>query len=125
VLAALYSDDAYYARCRRYLDEVRPRPGVLRRGWLRPLLHAVWGIGIAGRRRKHFWKLLARGLRQGGAGFAQAVTLAIIGEHLVRYTQEIVLPRLDRALAGLERDLSSPMLERVAAGSRGDLAGTR
>jgi hypothetical protein len=50
----------------------------------------------------------ARGLRQGGTGFAQAVTLAIIGEHLVRYTQEVVLPRLDRALAAQERDVPVP-----------------
>jgi hypothetical protein len=36
------------------------------------------------------------------------VTLAIIGEHLVRYTQEVVLPRLDRALAAQERDVPVP-----------------
>jgi len=36
-----------YARCHRYLDEVRLRPGGLRREWLRPLLRTMWGVGLA------------------------------------------------------------------------------
>ncbi len=99
VLATLYSDEGYYERCHRFLEAVRLGPGGLRRGWPRALLRAVWRIGFRGPRRAHFWKLLAHGARRGKAGIGQAVTLAILGEHLVRYTREVVLPRLDRALA--------------------------
>jgi len=76
---------------------VHLRPGPLRRGWVAPLLRALWGIGVAGPRARHFWRLLAHGLRRGRSGFAHAVTLAILGEHLIRYTHEVVLPRLDLA----------------------------
>jgi hypothetical protein len=36
------------------------------------------------------------------------VTLAIVGEHLIRYTREEVLPRLDRLLAGATAEASAP-----------------
>jgi hypothetical protein len=75
---------------------------------MRPLLRACWQIGVVGPRRGLYWGLLATGLRRGGrAGFAKAVTLAILGEHHLRYTQEVVLPRLDRALRG-ERERREP-----------------
>ncbi|HTT72419.1 MAG TPA: radical SAM protein [Anaeromyxobacteraceae bacterium] len=109
VLAALYSDEGYYARCRLYLERVRLGPAGMRRGWLRPLLLALWQIGVLGARRGQFWRLLRQGARRGLGGFGQAVALAILGEHLIRYTQEVVLPRLDRSLALLgEAALSLP-----------------
>lgn len=101
LLATLYSAEAYYRRCALHLALAPARRGQpLRRGALRALARAVWGIGIRGARRRHFWPLLLRGLRRRGA-FPAAVTLAILGEHLVRYTEEEVLPRLDRRLAEL------------------------
>jgi radical SAM superfamily enzyme YgiQ (UPF0313 family) len=110
VLATLYSAEGYYARCRRFLDEFRFPEAGLRHRWLKPLARAVWRIGVLGPRRGHFWSLCARGLRRGAPGLAQAVNLAILGEHLVRYTDEVVLPRLDRALSTLasERAVTSP-----------------
>ncbi len=114
VLATLYSSDGYYARCHRCLEEVRFPAGGLRRGWLKPLGRAVWRIGALGPRRAHFWKLVAHGLRRGVPGLTQAVLLAILGEHLVRYTQEVVLPRLDRALAAITAEAPAPAQERRA-----------
>jgi radical SAM superfamily enzyme YgiQ (UPF0313 family) len=99
LLASLYSAEAYYRRCALYLDQARPTPSPLRRGTLGSLARAVWGIGIAGPRRRHFWRLVGHAARRGLPSFARAVTLAVLGEHLVRYTEEVVLPRLDRALA--------------------------
>jgi radical SAM superfamily enzyme YgiQ (UPF0313 family) len=101
LLASLYSAESYYRRCALYLEKARPTPSPLRKGTLAALARAVWGIGIAGPRRAHFWRLLARSLRYGLPGFARAVTLAVLGEHLVRYTDEVVLPRLDEALAAM------------------------
>jgi radical SAM superfamily enzyme YgiQ (UPF0313 family) len=118
VLEALYSDDGYYRRCELHLETVRLHRGGLRRGWLRPLLLAVWTIGMVGSRRAHFWRLAARGARRGLAGFSQAVTLAILGEHLIRYTQEVVLPRLDRSLALLEADAAVEAPRHRASASR-------
>jgi len=118
VLSALYSDEGYYTRCHIHLDEVRLGPGTLRPGWLRPLLLALWSIGVVGSRRARFWKLVWRGARRGLAGFAQAVALAILGEHLIRYTREVVLPRLDRSLAILGEEGADEPRQRESSSRR-------
>ena len=45
--------------------------------------------------------------------FAKAMSLAVQGEHLIRYTREDVLPRIDQALAELaaERVRRPPAVE--------------
>jgi radical SAM superfamily enzyme YgiQ (UPF0313 family) len=108
LLGALYSPEAYYRRCALYLEQAHPTPSPLRSGSFAALGRAVWGIGIAGPRRRHFWRLLVRSLGLGRAAFARAVTLAVLGEHLIRYTDEVVLPRLDEAL-----DRMTPEPERI------------
>ena len=103
LLAALYTDDAYYDRCQLYLDRARIGRTAVSDGALASFARAVWTIGIRGRRRRRFWRLLARSLRRGPRAFPRAAVLAIVGEHLIRYTEEVVLPRLDAALAEIER----------------------
>ena len=115
LMASLYSDDGYYARCRSYLEMVRiPERGAIRPGWLRPLLLSFWKIGVAGRRRGHFWSLLLQGARRGRWAFSQAVALAILGEHLVRYTHEVVLPRIDVAIQEVGAEAPPPVRQRPA-----------
>jgi hypothetical protein len=46
----------------------------------------------------------------------RAVTLAIVGESLIRYTQEVVLPRLDRALEALDQESRTSGGLRLAGG---------
>jgi hypothetical protein len=46
----------------------------------------------------------------------RAVTLALLGEHMVRYTEEDVLPRLDRRIAELR---ATRRAERDATGAAG------
>jgi radical SAM superfamily enzyme YgiQ (UPF0313 family) len=99
LLAALYDEDAYFARCALHLETAPARTTALRPGSFAALARAVWRIGVLGTRRRHFWRLLATGLRTGGAAaLPKAVTLAVLGEHLVRYTREDVLPRLAQRL---------------------------
>jgi radical SAM superfamily enzyme YgiQ (UPF0313 family) len=103
LLSGLYADEAFYARCERHLDEASfPGGGALPPGWPATLARAALGIGIAGRRRALFWRLLAKGAVRGRQGFGRAVTLAILGEHMIRYTEEVALPRLDETLRALE-----------------------
>jgi radical SAM superfamily enzyme YgiQ (UPF0313 family) len=106
LLASLYDPDAYYRRCALHLDTVSLRRGALGHsvgsGELGALWRAVWRLGILGRRRRLFWKLLARGIRRGTDLLPRAVTFAIVGEDLIRYTEEVVLPRMDAALAALD-----------------------
>jgi len=102
LLASLYSPAAFYDRSRRHLELARPLPSAPRPGVLRTLARAMFGLGVLSPRRRHFWRLLARSLSRGPDAFTRAVTLAIRGEHLIRYTAEVALPRLDREIAALE-----------------------
>jgi radical SAM superfamily enzyme YgiQ (UPF0313 family) len=113
LLAALYTDDAYYARCTLALEAPTPARASPRGGSYGAAARAIWRIGVLGRRRRHFWRLLAKGMRKGFPGVERAMTFAILGEHLVRYTEEEVLPRLDRVLVGL-----APPAGAVAAAPR-------
>jgi radical SAM superfamily enzyme YgiQ (UPF0313 family) len=112
LLEALYDEEAYFARCALYLDEAPTRPTTPRAGSLAALGRAVWRIGILGRRRRWFWWLVAKGLRRGGlAALARAVTLAVLGEHPLRYTREEVLPRLADRLADIRAEEQARALE--------------
>jgi radical SAM superfamily enzyme YgiQ (UPF0313 family) len=114
LLAGLYSDEAYFRRCALVLAEKTfPNPS-LRPGSLAAFARAVWGLGIVGKRRRSFWRLLGLGLRQGMPGISKAVTLAVLGEHLIRYTEDEVLPRLDRLLAEAPVRRARPMAARKA-----------
>jgi radical SAM superfamily enzyme YgiQ (UPF0313 family) len=105
LLAALYDADGYYRRCATHLEQTVFRPGVVACGsataGARALVRAIWRIGLRGPRRAHFWRLLMGALLRGRTALPRAVTLAIVGESLIRYTQEVVLPRLDQAIAAL------------------------
>jgi radical SAM superfamily enzyme YgiQ (UPF0313 family) len=109
LLAELFSDEAFYGRCRLHLAEARLPAKAAVPGALATLWRAVRDIGLLGRRRRHFWRLVTGALPRGVPAMARAVTLAVMGEHMIRYTEETVLPRLDRAIAMLE-------VERAPAG---------
>ncbi len=103
LLAELYSPRAYYRRCRTYLRRSRPhtqaRPSTAAE--IGALLRTIWHVGIVSSRRFHFWRLLLNALPRGRDRIRQAVVHALQGEHLIRYTREYVLPRLERAIAGI------------------------
>jgi radical SAM superfamily enzyme YgiQ (UPF0313 family) len=120
LMAETFSAEGYYHQCVLLLDQVALRRRPMRQGSLRALARAVWRIGVRGARRGSFWRLLGRGLMRGPAAASQAVMLAIIGEHMIRYTNEVVLPRIDQALADLaaERAEQAEQSEpRIAVGS--------
>jgi radical SAM superfamily enzyme YgiQ (UPF0313 family) len=129
LLASLYSPDAYYRRCALHLDAVPIRRGAVAHsvgnGSLGALGRAVWRLGIRGRRRKLFWRLVARGLRRGTDLLPRAVTFAIVGESLIRYTEEVVLPRIDAALAEIDGSLAPAVRHAGAASGPGRGDGTR
>jgi radical SAM superfamily enzyme YgiQ (UPF0313 family) len=106
LLGDLYSADAYLERCLRYIDAsrtTRSSRGVHSLREIGTLFRTVWSLGIRGTRRRHFWRLLGYSLRHAPHTFSWAVGHAIQGEHMVRYTEEDVLPRLHEAIAEVTR----------------------
>jgi hypothetical protein len=116
VLAALYSDASYYRRCALAL-RYPPHAAPIRRGAAGAAWRAIVDIGLRGPRRRRFWALLARAAWRGRAAFARAMTLAVLGEHMIRYTFDTVLPRLDRTIAELaqERETAEAVPARSSA----------
>jgi radical SAM superfamily enzyme YgiQ (UPF0313 family) len=102
LLSSLYDADAFYARAGLVVDRIGDVPTPKGRGTAAALLRTIWGIGIRGPRRRHFWRLAARAARRGPGILARGLSLAALGEHMIRYTEEVVLPRLDQTLAEMD-----------------------
>jgi radical SAM superfamily enzyme YgiQ (UPF0313 family) len=104
LLADLYEPSAFYERCRRVVQQRGRSAG----RWhlpslsnLRAMLLSLWRHGIVGPARAAYWGLLAAAIRR-PHNFHRAISLAIVGEHLQRYTREVVEPRLTRELEQLQ-----------------------
>ncbi|MFH2007797.1 MAG: radical SAM protein [bacterium] len=114
LLRDLYTADAFYRRCEAHVSRVGDIPAGGSRGLgdLSYFLKAALRIGIQSPRRWHFWGLLRSALGAPRHTIKYAVVKALQGEHMIRYTEEHVLPRLDQAIAGL-------VLERQTAEAAG------
>ncbi|MGH7439157.1 MAG: B12-binding domain-containing radical SAM protein, partial [Polyangiaceae bacterium] len=112
----LYSAQSYYARCHRVIERVGPPVAGARfqPRDLVPAARAIMGIGVLGSRRRQFWRLLAHGSTKGHHALRRAFMFAIQGEHLIRYTDETVVPRIERALSEV-RAAPQPRVRRHVA----------
>lgn len=117
LMANLYSPEGYYARCERLVDELGrpPEAGQVRPGGVLAFARAAVRLGLRAPYRRLFWRLLWRAARRAPHNFAHSVRLAILGEHLLRYTREDVLPRLDQAIQSLEAERDSHAATPAAA----------
>jgi radical SAM superfamily enzyme YgiQ (UPF0313 family) len=101
LMAWLYSPNEYYGRCEAYLRRVgsvsASRASTI--GEVGALLRTIWHVGVRSPRRRLFWRLMGRALLQGRSKIRQAAVHAVQGEHLIRYTREHVVPRMEEALA--------------------------
>ena len=79
----LYAPRAYYQRVRTFLREYRPPRTRPRLDWtnLRALAYANLRLGLVGRERFQYWRLLAWTFFRRPALLDMAVTLAIYGHH--------------------------------------------
>lgn len=110
LMRKLYDPAAYYERCIRYL-ETMPRPrtkGTITPGDVAILFKTFYRVGVRSPRRWRYWRLLARALRRAPHRFARAVSHAVQGEHMIRYTHEVLLPRIEAAVAEVEREPRAP-----------------
>jgi len=100
----LYSPKAYYGRCEAYLYRAgstsEPRSSTL--GEVAALLRTIWHVGVLSPRRGLFWRLMVRATSRGRSHLRQAVAHAVQGEHLILYTREHLVPRMERSLAEIQ-----------------------
>ncbi len=105
LLADIYSVDAYYDRCEAFIERTPPAPG--RKSDFREamiLFRTAWTAGRPGRHGWRFWRLMLKATFQAPHTFGACVGMAVMGEHLIRYTKEEVLPRLDLAIEAVQRE---------------------
>ena len=105
----LYSPAEYYRRCEAYLRRSglvsASRSSTL--GEVAVFLRAIWYVGILSQRRYLFWRLLVLALLRGPSKVRQAVVHAVQGEHLMWYTREHVVPRIEAALADAHAEVEA------------------
>ncbi len=87
ILATIYSPKNYYARVRIFLKEYRPvkKPSAkINFAHLLGFLRSVVRLGVIGKERFHYWKLLIWSLFRRPRLFPLASTLAVYGFHFRR-----------------------------------------
>jgi radical SAM superfamily enzyme YgiQ (UPF0313 family) len=105
LLRELYSSDGYFARCEALVDRIGApaERATLRFDDVAITTRAIVKLGLLGNHRREFWRLITRAARRGAHAFRWAITHAVMGEHMIRYTEEHVLPRIESALEEVRR----------------------
>jgi radical SAM superfamily enzyme YgiQ (UPF0313 family) len=84
ILATIYSPKHYYARVKKFLQEYRPPRAKhvrLKFMYVRAMAQSVVRLGIIGRERYQYWKLLTWSLFRRPRLLPLAITLSIYGFH--------------------------------------------
>jgi len=93
ILEHIYAPEHYYQRVRTFLREYKPS-GIgspLRFRDFMPFIRSVYHLGIAGRERIYYWRLLAWTRVRRPGSLSVAVTLAIYGHHFRKICELHVL----------------------------------
>jgi len=112
LLSRLYQADAYFRRSAVLVDRIGApaHPTTPLFEDVQVAVRSIYRLGIRGARRALFWRLLVRALPRGQHAVRVAIACAVRGEHMIRYTEEVVLPRLAEALRQVEAEPSAAVL---------------
>lgn len=116
LLGHLYGEAAWFRRSAALVDRIGPPANPTKLLWddVATALRAVYHLGVRGPRRRDFWRLVVRGARRGRHAVRTAIACAVRGEHMIRYTTDVVLPRIARALRALEGEPRAPVRRRFS-----------
>jgi radical SAM superfamily enzyme YgiQ (UPF0313 family) len=84
VMETIYSPRHYYKRIRTFFREYRPhskQSTTFNSSYVKAFLRTLWLLGIRGRERFQYWRLLVSTLLKRPQSISLAVTLAIYGFH--------------------------------------------
>ncbi|MFT5679838.1 MAG: radical SAM superfamily enzyme YgiQ (UPF0313 family) [Myxococcota bacterium] len=118
LMAEVYSAESYYRRCRAHIDNAGPTPSpqaLPSRARMKDFGRSVVKIGILSPRRRQFWSLLAHTARRSPEKLEWMIIHAFQGEHLIRYTDEHVIPRLEEAIREAGRESARAAEDRGVA----------
>ncbi|ALC18219.1 radical SAM protein [Desulfuromonas soudanensis] len=93
IIRTIYSPERYYQRLKAFLQEYRP-PKIKSAKSLRyqlALFHSFYRLGVLGKERLYFWRVLLWTLFHRPRLFPQAVTLAIYGYHFRTISERYIL----------------------------------
>ena len=93
ILDHIYSPEHYYRRLRTFLREYRPPParGQFQFSNVLALARSFYRLGIVGRERFHYWKLLLWTQFRRPRLLPDAITLAIYGYHFRKICERHVV----------------------------------
>lgn len=84
IIRTIYAPEYYYQRIKEFLREYRPMPRKnIRITWadISALFKSIWFIGIFGKERSYFWRLIGWSILRRPQAFPLAITYAIYGFH--------------------------------------------
>jgi radical SAM superfamily enzyme YgiQ (UPF0313 family) len=90
ILNTIYSPKHYYKRVITFLKEYKPKPLSkkinLKFSYFKAFLKSIWVLGIKGKERLHYWKLISWTLVRHPRFFNLAISFAIYGFHFRKVT---------------------------------------
>ncbi len=84
IVATIYAPEYYYQRLKEFLEVYRPAPKKTVRVSMLDIyafIKSIFVIGVMGKERRYYWKLLGWSITKRPAAFPLAVTYAIFGFH--------------------------------------------
>jgi len=93
IMKTIYAPRHYYKRIRTFFREYKPLNNTsitFRFSYLKAFLKSLWFLGIQGRERFQYWRLLVSTLLKRPRSISLAVTLAIYGFHFRQVFKELV-----------------------------------
>jgi radical SAM superfamily enzyme YgiQ (UPF0313 family) len=113
VMADLYSPRAYFDRAAKMLQLQPEFSSRLKHpAWegVRTVLRSLWHQGVVSRYRREFWRFVGIVARKTPKRISRAVGLAIHGEHMIRYTRDDLMPRLQKAIADAKQAMEQALV---------------
>ncbi|HEY9773621.1 MAG TPA: B12-binding domain-containing radical SAM protein [Planktothrix sp.] len=116
VLSTIYSPEHFFARLQTLIEAMKDTPNKTptrfamsgQLYWGQRLLPALFWLFVANDLRSHYWKFMTWVWANHPDKWMYALTRAIAGYHFIRYTAEVMIPRLtlvERELAEKETAL--------------------
>lgn len=96
IIQTIYSPEKYYERIITFLEEYKPIKKKRRASItsalasLRSLAKSMWYLGIVGKSRRYYWKLMTKALFKYRSAFPEAVAMTITGFHFSKVAEKLL-----------------------------------